>query len=117
MRHPDLPNSPLIEVAESSVPQHRAGGWFEVDAPQKPKGDVAAAGKSPQLAASVRVRHPDVDDEITVAESAVPFHIAAGWSVIEDKAKNEQAAGGEPDANRTKGGRPRASAAKKKEQG
>jgi hypothetical protein len=29
--------------------------------------------------------HPEVDDEITVAESAVPFHAAAGWSVVEDK--------------------------------
>jgi hypothetical protein len=112
MKHPDLPDNDPIEVADSAAPQHRGGGWFDVDPPQKPKAD-AAGDKTPR-ATSVRMRHPEVDDEITVAQSAVPFHTASGWSVIEDT-PNEQAAAGKPDGNKTKGGRQQASAAKKKE--
>jgi hypothetical protein len=115
MRHPDLPDSPPIEVADSAAPQHRAGGWEVTDPPPKPKGE--AGGGQPQRAMTVRMSHPDVADDITVAQSAVPFHTASGWSVIEDKAKSEQAAGDKPDGEKTKGERPRASAAKKKEQG
>jgi hypothetical protein len=61
--------------------------------------------------------HPDVADEITVADSAVPFHAASGWSVIEDTPKTEQAADSKSDGEKTKSERPSAGAAKKKEQG
>jgi hypothetical protein len=113
MRHPDLPDSPPVEVVDSAVPQHRSGGWYEVDPPLlKPEPKSQAAADMSQ----VRLRHPEVDDEITVAASAAPFHAAAGWSVVETPAKTEQADGTEPDGEKTKGERPRASAAKKKEQ-
>lgn len=59
--------------------------------------------------------HPEVDDEITVAASAVPFHAASGWAVVEEKTDNERADDGESDGEKTKGGRASASAAKKKE--
>lgn len=65
----------------------------------------------------VRMSYPGVADEITVAASAVPFHAAAGWSVVEDTAPSEQAGDSESDGEKTKGERPSASAAKKKEQG
>lgn len=113
MRHPDLPDTSPIETADSAVPQHRAGGWEVTDPPPKPKAD---SSKPPQRAMSVRMSHSDVADEITVAESAVPFHIAAGWSVIEKPATAEPADDSGPAAEKPKGGRPRASAAKKKEQ-
>jgi hypothetical protein len=34
----------------------------------------------------VRITHPDLDAEIVVPESAVPFHRAAGWQLVEDDA-------------------------------
>ena len=110
MRHPDLPDSPPTEIAESAVPQHRAGGWFAVDAPPKPPAE-AGVDKAPP-AASVRMRHQDIDDEITVAASAAPFHVAAGWSVVADTPK-EQADGSVPGSKKTRSARPRASAATK----
>lgn len=50
MRHPDLPDSDPIEIAESAVPQHRMGGWFEVDPPPPPKPEPKdeADGKEPR---------------------------------------------------------------------
>jgi hypothetical protein len=32
----------------------------------------------------VRLYHPDLDDEISVPESAVPFHRSAGWQLVAD---------------------------------
>jgi hypothetical protein len=63
------------------------------------------------------MRHEGVEGEIAVTEEAVPFHAAAGWEVIEDepRAAEDEADGGEPDGEKTKSERPRASAAKKKE--
>jgi hypothetical protein len=37
MRHPDLPQDQLIEVAENAVPHHRAAGWVVTDAPTAPE--------------------------------------------------------------------------------
>lgn len=112
MQHPDLLDNPPIEVADSAAPQHRAGGWFELDTPPKPQA-AASVSEAPPTA-SVRMSHQDIDDEITVAASAAPFHIAAGWSVIKDTPK-EQADGSTPGSNKTRSARPRASAAKKEE--
>jgi hypothetical protein len=61
---------------------------------------------------NVRISHPEVENEITVAESAVPFHAASGWSVIEDKPADEKPAEGD---GKPQGERPRASTTKKKE--
>jgi len=51
MRHPDLPDNPPIEIAESAVPQHRAGGWEITDPPPpppKPELKDEADGKEPR---------------------------------------------------------------------
>lgn len=69
------------------------------------------------------MRHPDLDAEqiITVAESAVPFHAAAGWVRVEDEPEpaddksDKDDAGGETPAREQNKSGPRASAAKKKE--
>lgn len=34
----------------------------------------------------VRMTHPDLDQEITVPESAVPIHMASGWAPVPDEA-------------------------------
>lgn len=34
----------------------------------------------------VTMRHPDLKGEITVAESAVPIHMASGWMPVEPAA-------------------------------
>ena len=114
MRHPDLPDNPPLELAESAAPQHRSQGWFEVDAPPTPKSD--ARGDKPAGAVSVRMSHPGVENEITVAEESAPFHTAAGWSVVQGKAETKQSDDTESGSEKTKSERPRASAAKKKEQ-
>jgi hypothetical protein len=31
------------------------------------------------------MRHPDLEQVIEVAESAVPFHASAGWQVVPDE--------------------------------
>jgi hypothetical protein len=70
---------------------------------------------------SVRMRAEGVENEITVAEESVPFHAAAGWEVVEDEpqdeAEDKKADDGEQAGGKAKSERPRASAAKKKEQG
>ena len=32
----------------------------------------------------VTMRHPNLSDTITVPESAVPIHMASGWTPVED---------------------------------
>lgn len=34
----------------------------------------------------VTMRHPDLADQITVPESAVPIHMASGWVPVDEKA-------------------------------
>lgn len=34
----------------------------------------------------VTMRHPNLEAEITVPESAVPIHMASGWMPVEDSA-------------------------------
>lgn len=65
------------------------------------------------------MRHQGVESEITVAESAVPFHASAGWEVVEETgaAEGEQAADdSESGGAKPSSGRPRAGSAKNKEQ-
>lgn len=33
----------------------------------------------------VQMRHPNLEAEITVPESAVPIHMASGWMPVEEK--------------------------------
>jgi hypothetical protein len=48
MRHPDLPDSDPIEIAESAVPQHGAQGWEVTDPPAKPEPEDEADGGQPR---------------------------------------------------------------------
>jgi hypothetical protein len=51
MRHPELPDSPPIEIAETAVPQHQSQGWFEVEPPPpppKPELKDEADGEQPR---------------------------------------------------------------------
>lgn len=44
---------------------------------------------------AVRMTHPDLDAEITVAESAVPTHLASGWAPVDESADlSPETAGG-----------------------
>lgn len=64
MRHPDLPDNLPIEVAASAVPQHRAGGWFEVDPPPPPKPPKDEAdGDKPRGAGKTPPRRPSASKE------------------------------------------------------
>lgn len=53
---------------------------------------------------AVRMTHPDLDAEIVVAESAVPTHLASGWTPVDEPADlSPETAGGpvvhdDPDA-------------------
>lgn len=33
---------------------------------------------------AIRMSHPDLEQDITVAESAVPTHLASGWTPVDD---------------------------------
>jgi len=82
MRHPD--SGGTYDAQPSQVPHLQESGW-QVAEGQTEQGEVWPAevrrfeGQPP-----VRMRHPQVADEITVAESARPHHAAQGWLVVED---------------------------------
>jgi hypothetical protein len=82
MTHPDLPGTE-ISVAASAVPFHREARWEEVPG-QDEHGEVwplEAQRFGGQTV--VRLRHPDLEQEIEVAESAVPFHRERGWQLAD----------------------------------
>jgi hypothetical protein len=98
MTHPE--SGGTYDAQPSQVPHLQESGWQVVEG-QAEQGEVWPAevqrfgGQPP-----VRMRHPQVADEITVAESARPHHAAQGWLVIEDKAIAEPEA--EPEAKPTR---------------
>lgn len=48
----------------------------------------------------VIMKHPNLDSEIEVPESAVPIHMASGWAVVEDTgAPAKQTATSKPKAS------------------
>jgi hypothetical protein len=68
------------------------------------------------------MRHANVENEIEVAESAVPFHAASGWEVVEaddselsDETADDDADGGKSDGEKPKSGRRPSAASQKKE--
>ncbi|HEY5987610.1 MAG TPA: hypothetical protein VIV12_14735 [Streptosporangiaceae bacterium] len=91
MTHPDLEGAE-IAVAPSAVPVHAESGWVEVPG-QAEQGEVWPAelqrfeGQPP-----VRLRHPETGAEITVAESAVPFHRERGWLPVPEAEVGGEAA-------------------------
>jgi hypothetical protein len=85
MTHPDLDGE--ITVDPGAVPHHERARWQVVPG-QEEQGeqwpeDLRQFGGQQQ----VRMRHPDLDGEITIAESAVPFHREKGWQVIDPEAE------------------------------
>jgi hypothetical protein len=88
MTHPDLEGQE-IAVAPSAVPFHAESGW-QVAPGQGDMGEEWPAevqrfeGQPP-----IRLRHPDLEQEITVAESAVPFHREKGWLPVEEEGAGE----------------------------
>jgi hypothetical protein len=90
LRHPELEGQE-IDVAESAVPFHRAAGWQVIEG-QDEQGEEWPAELQPfEGQQPIRMRHPDVADEITVAESAVPIHRSSGWQVVEDESSSSDA--------------------------
>ncbi|WP_329214797.1 hypothetical protein OG352_05190 [Streptomyces sp. NBC_01485] len=68
MRHPNLPPEQLIQVPESSIPHHQAGGWEVTEAPPKPK---SAPRKAAESADSVPLApQPEADGESVVLDDA-----------------------------------------------
>jgi len=73
------------------VPHLEQSGW-QRDPDQEAEGerwpeDLQRFGGQAQ----VRMRHPDLDTEITVAESAVPMHRSNGWQVVDEAAVTDAA--------------------------
>ncbi|MFF3848047.1 hypothetical protein [Streptomyces sp. NPDC002328] len=62
LRHPELPDSQTIDVAESAVPVHRAAGWVlvEDDAPEpstdSPEAEPADEADTPSPTAARKRR-------------------------------------------------------------
>jgi hypothetical protein len=83
MRHPETGGT--YAAQPSQVPHLQASGWQVVEG-QAEQGEVwplevqRFEGQPP-----IRLRHPDLDEEITVAESAVPFHREKGWLIVDDE--------------------------------
>jgi hypothetical protein len=87
MRHPDLDAE--IVVPASAVPIHAGSGWQAVEG-QEDMGETLPPEAQPfEGQPPVRMRHPDLDTEITVAESAVPQHRSNGWLIVEDDTEAE----------------------------
>jgi hypothetical protein len=84
LRHPTLPADQVIEVDPIAVPHHQAAGW-QVEEGQDETGEVWPAELQRfEGQEQVRLRHPELDAEITVARSAVPVHQSTGWYQVEE---------------------------------
>lgn len=82
MRHLELDEE--YQAQPEQVPHLRAAGWVEVEG-QTERGEVWPA--EAQLFGGqeqVRMRHPDLEGEILVARSAVPYHRERGWLVASE---------------------------------
>jgi hypothetical protein len=84
MTHPTLPADHWIEVDPIAVPHHAAAGW-QVEPGQEETGEEWPAELQRfEGQEQVRMRHPDLDAEITVARSAVANHQSNGWYQVSD---------------------------------
>jgi hypothetical protein len=121
MRHPESGGE--YDAQPSQVPHLQETGWQVIEG-QEEQGEVWPAevqrfeGQPP-----IRMRHPDLESEITVAESAVPFHRERGWQVIEETEEAAQTApagpgdtGGPPGRTRATRGRARVTSEPSEEQ-
>lgn len=87
MRHPDLDTE--IVVAAEAAAIHRGSGWVPVEGQQDMGEELPAELQRFEGQPPVRMRHPTLDGEITVAESAVPIHRSNGWLVVDEQTEAE----------------------------
>jgi hypothetical protein len=90
MTHPDLEGQE-IAVAPSAVPVHAESGWQVVPGQDETGDEWPAEVQRFEGQPPIRLRHPDLEQEITVAESAVPFHREKGWLPVDDEGEPEPA--------------------------
>jgi hypothetical protein len=84
MNHPTLPADQVIDVDPIAVPHHQAAGW-QVEPGQDETGEEWPTELQRfEGQEQVRLRHPDLDAEITVARSAVGAHQSTGWYQVEE---------------------------------
>jgi hypothetical protein len=89
MTHPGQPGVEY-EAAPEQVPHLEDVGWEQVPG-QDVKGETWPAElRRFEGQDQVRMRHPEVEGEIVVAESAKPFHREKGWQVVTDEAEAEK---------------------------
>ena len=81
MHHPDTGGE--YQAQPSQVEFLKASGWEPTD-PDAPYDQWPDDIKRFEGQAQVVMRHPNLDGEITVAESAAPFHASQGWQRVED---------------------------------
>ncbi|MFI0897065.1 hypothetical protein [Streptomyces sp. NPDC020983] len=59
MSHPELPDSPPIQVGRLQVPHYAAAGWVETDAPAAPARPVPAkAASAPESSGEPQAPEP-----------------------------------------------------------
>ena len=71
------------DAAPSQVEFLKASGWELAD-PDAAYDEWPAELQPFEGQPPVRMRHPEVDEEITVAESAAPQHASQGWQRVDE---------------------------------
>lgn len=71
------------DAAPSQVEFLKASGWELAD-PDAAYDEWPAELQPFEGQPPVRMRHPEVDEEITVAESAAPLHASQGWQRVDE---------------------------------
>jgi hypothetical protein len=90
LRHPTLDSE--IEVPAEAVPHHERSGWVQVKG-QAEQGEVWPEELQRfEGQEQVRIRHPTLDGETTVARSAVPLWRERGWEEITEATPPETSA-------------------------
>ncbi len=85
MTHPESGGE--YDAQPSQVPHLQESGW-RVEPGQTEQGETwPAEAQRFEGQQRFRLRHPDLDTEIVVAESAVPYHRERGWLVVEEPAE------------------------------
>ena len=83
MRHPE--SGGTYDAQPGQVPHLQESGW-QVIPGQAEQGETwPAEVQRFEGQQRFRLRHPDLDTEITVAESAVPYHRERGWLIVEEE--------------------------------
>ncbi len=87
MRHPESGGE--YDAQPGQVPHLQESGWQVMES-QIEQGEVwPAEVQRFEGQQRFRLRHPNLDTEITVAESAVPYHRERGWLLVEEETAQE----------------------------